>query len=597
MEQADALAELVRSLAKLPSMFSLSFDAIALYAPDGCIVAGNQAARALIGGKLAGARYSQHVAPSELENVASRFAQALGGEQVEFESVFVDRSGKELNVLVRLVPALVEQAIVGVFGFARDTTERLRAEAAREQSRAELESLFHENPDAISMIDAHGIYVRINRAAELLLGYRSDEVGGEKVGRVGMVLRPEQQAGLDDFVAAVIDAGKPRDFEIETVAKGGARHVLAGVAVPIVVKASVTGLFVIARDVTKAKEAVEESALINRRGREIHMLGSDLADPNLQVQKGLEFGLDEFGYESAFEIADSDGEGALVVRRHAGQPLPVGVDDPLLETLFRETQAATPPLEIDEAGLLRRSIALDGSPPFCRTFVGIGLHNLKGHLVAIFFLGYAAKPPLTAGDLEILDGVGRLVSAGIERSTEERRLESLAALDPLTGIANRLSLSDHFERAIAAAFRNGDEIAVYYIDVDKFKGINDRYGHGIGDQVLRTVASRLLDSCRRTDTVARIGGDEFVVIRPGPSIGSHAEALADRMRANLEKPCTFERLTLSFTVGIGISVFSRDGKDERTLLEHADTALYAAKASGIDSTRRYVPVSQPSLPT
>lgn len=588
MERTEGLRGLLQSLAKLPSMFSLSFDAIALYAPDGSIVAGNRAARTLVGGELAGVHYSQHVAPGELEKVAAQFAQTLGGERVEFESVFVDRIGNELNVLVRLVPAIVENAIVGVFGFARDITEWRRAEAAREQSRAELESLFHENPDAISMVDARGIYVRINPAAESLLGYSSAEVGGKKVGRVGMTLSPEQQVGFDGFVAAVIGKGKPRDFEIETIAKAGSRHVLAGVAVPIVVKASVTGLFVIARDVTQAKRAAEEVALINRRGRAIHLLGSDVADPDLQVQKGLEFGLTEFGYESACEITASEGQGGLTVRRLAGQPLRVGADDALLRATFHETLAATTPLEIDEAGLLRRSAALDGSPPFCRSFVGIGLRTLPGHTAAIFFCGSSAKPPLTAGDLEILDGIGRLVTAGIERSTEERRLESLAGLDPLTGLANRLSLSDHFERAIAAALRSGDEIAVYYIDIDKFKNINDTYGHGIGDEVLRTVASRLLDSCRRSDTVARIGGDEFVVLRPGPSIGRHAETLADRMRAKLAAPCTFGELTLSFTVGIGIGVFPGDGKDERTLLERADEALYIGKASGSDSVRRFV---------
>ena len=86
------------------------------------------------------------------------------------------------------------------------------------------------------------------------------------------------------------------------------------------------------------------------------------------------------------------------------------------------------------------------------------------------------------------------------------------------------------------------------------------------------------------------------MLRPGPSIGAISEELAARMRAKLEVPCTFDELTLSFTVGIGISVFSADGKDERTLLEHADTALYAAKANGIDSTRRFVSVPTPSLP-
>lgn len=586
MEPAEGLRELVQSLAKLPSLFSLGFDAIALYGPDGGIVAGNQAARALIGGELLGAHYARYVAPRELEKVASRFARALGGEQVEFESVFIDDSGKERPVLVRLVPALVESAIVGAFGFARDVIERRRAEAACETGHAELESLFAENSDAIAIVDTNGVCVRINPAAELLLGYRSEELGGKLFGRIGMNLSAQQQVDFDGFVASAIGTGKPRDFEFDTVARAGSRLVLGGLAVPIVVEATVTGLFIIARDITKGKVAAEQSALINRRGREIHLLGSDVTDPDLQVRKGLEFGLIEFGFDSAFEIAATDDAGVVSVRRQVGQPLSVGVDDPLLNALFQQTLAAKAPLAIDEAELLRRSADLESSPPFCHAFLGVALGRTGQHRAAIVFLAHSAKPPFTPGDLEISDGIGRLVGAGIERLAEERRLESLAALDPLTRLANRLALSDHFERAIAAALRTGDEIAVYYIDIDKFKTINDTYGHGIGDEVLRTAASRMVDSCRRSDTVARIGGDEFVVLRPGPSVGRHAEALADRMRAKLEAPCTFETLTLSFTVAIGISVFPGDGGDERTLLERADAALYAAKARGIGAAGR-----------
>jgi diguanylate cyclase (GGDEF)-like protein len=147
-------------------------------------------------------------------------------------------------------------------------------------------------------------------------------------------------------------------------------------------------------------------------------------------------------------------------------------------------------------------------------------------------------------------------------------------------------LSDRFTQAIATALRRGEHLAVYFIDVDKFKAINDTHGHHVGDEVLRTVARRLLQACRASDTVARLGGDEFIVLRTAPP-KAKPEALAARLRAHLAAPFDVEGLQLGVSVGIGISVYPQDGKDERTLLESADAALYAAKACGAGSIRRF----------
>jgi diguanylate cyclase (GGDEF)-like protein len=163
----------------------------------------------------------------------------------------------------------------------------------------------------------------------------------------------------------------------------------------------------------------------------------------------------------------------------------------------------------------------------------------------------------------------------------------LAHFDALTGLANRLLLTDRFKRALANAQRHGEGLAVYFIDLDKFKAINDTHGHHVGDEVLRAVARRLLHGCRASDTVARLGGDEFVVLRSGPPGEAGPLAFAARLRVDLEAPCEIEGLHLTLSVGIGISTFPQDGNDERTLLENADTALYVAKASGSGSIRRF----------
>jgi diguanylate cyclase (GGDEF)-like protein len=267
--------------------------------------------------------------------------------------------------------------------------------------------------------------------------------------------------------------------------------------------------------------------------------------------------------------------------------LAIEAGDPIFQQLFRETIAGSALLELDEAALQQCSAQGGGTPVFCRSFIGVPLDFGSGRHGALGFASRSATVPLTDFDREILRSVAELIAVSIDRASEGKRLQGLAHYDALTALPNRLLLSDHFKQAIANAQRRGDHVAVYFIDIDKFKVINDTYGHHAGDEVLRTVARRLLKGCRSSDTVARLGGDEFIVLRPGMSIGAQPEALAARLRADLEAPCDIEGLDLNISVGIGISVFPQDGKDQRTLLESADLALYAAKACGAGSIRRF----------
>jgi diguanylate cyclase (GGDEF)-like protein len=244
-------------------------------------------------------------------------------------------------------------------------------------------------------------------------------------------------------------------------------------------------------------------------------------------------------------------------------------------------------LEADAAALKVRSDAVGGAPAFCRAFLGVSLDVESGRYGALCFASGSATAALTDFDREFVRAVAELAAVSIQRANEDKRLVGLAHFDVLTGLPNRLLLDDRFKQAIATAQRRGEPLTVYYIDVDKFKAVNDTHGHRIGDEVLRAVAARLLQACRASDTVARLGGDEFVVLRSGPFAASRPDELASRLRAALEAPCDIEDLHLKLSAGIGISVFPQDGNDELTLLESADSALYAAKAGGAGSIRRF----------
>jgi len=165
-----------------------------------------------------------------------------------------------------------------------------------------------------------------------------------------------------------------------------------------------------------------------------------------------------------------------------------------------------------------------------------------------------------------------------DRKDAEARLSHLANHDPLTGLPNRNLLHDRLAHAIT---RRGEGLnAVLFLDLDRFKLINDSYGHDVGDELLRAVAARLQHCLRAGDTVARLGGDEFVVLLEDlPSVDA-AAAIAGKIASRLSVPVTVGERELPLAASVGIALHPRDGADPQTLLKHADTAMYRAKEAG-----------------
>jgi diguanylate cyclase (GGDEF)-like protein/PAS domain S-box-containing protein len=175
-----------------------------------------------------------------------------------------------------------------------------------------------------------------------------------------------------------------------------------------------------------------------------------------------------------------------------------------------------------------------------------------------------------------------LYSDATEIIATQRQLEGLAATDPLTKIPNRLQLRDRMEHAFAIARRDGTSVAVAYLDLDAFKPINDKYGHNTGDQILIEVAQRIAGSLREIDTVARIGGDEFVCILPQLSQATESHRALDRLLELLEQPLEVPGIEERFVVSasIGVVVYSGEDIEPDTVLRRADQLMYQAKRLG-----------------
>ncbi len=178
--------------------------------------------------------------------------------------------------------------------------------------------------------------------------------------------------------------------------------------------------------------------------------------------------------------------------------------------------------------------------------------------------------------------IGLFSDISAVKQTQEQ-LYHMANYDSLTGLANRRFFQDRLEQNLQEARRSGEKVAVMFIDLDGFKLINDNMGHRVGDALLRSVAERIRENVRDTDTVARMGGDEFTVVLPRLRDSQHAVLVAQKILSRIAEPVALETQELFTSSSIGIAVFPEDAPDVDGLLQSADTALYRAKERGKNS--------------
>ena len=217
----------------------------------------------------------------------------------------------------------------------------------------------------------------------------------------------------------------------------------------------------------------------------------------------------------------------------------------------------------------------------------VDLTDQRDHFRKAFLLAALALFLLISG------AVGIPTIAWVRRTKEkqgaDRRIRYLAHHDVLTGLANRASLIEILDKALLGLPARGCSLAVHFIDLDHFKGINDAFGHDGGDFLLKTFAERLQAVTRFDDVMARLGGDEFVVVQNNVNSRDDAEKFAHRVVAALTAPITFNAHELAATLSIGFALAPADGSTSDRLLKSADLALYKAKADGRNCVRYFLP--------
>ncbi len=200
----------------------------------------------------------------------------------------------------------------------------------------------------------------------------------------------------------------------------------------------------------------------------------------------------------------------------------------------------------------------------------------KWVLASYLQLEYQNEPALLGWFYEITD-----------RKEMEEKIQHLAYHDPLTDLPNRMLFTDRLQQALSSAKRDKGKLALMFIDLDKFKPVNDMLGHNVGDLLLKEVAQRILCCLRESDTVGRIGGDEFVVLLPSIKAEQDALEVAEKIRYSLDQPFELAGCSLNISSSTGIAIYPEHGNDEKLLLKNADDAMYYAKSVGRDNVQIY----------
>ncbi len=426
--------------------------------------------------------------------------------------------------------------------------------------------------DAVCVVNAQGRFVFVSAACEQLFGYTPEEMVGRKM--LDMVHPEDRETSL--AMATRVQAGElVRGFENRYLHRDGhVVHVLWSARLSERDQLRIA----VAHDITERKRAEMLQATLFAISEAAHD-AEDLPSLFAEIHRIVGTLLPA----SNFFVALYDAQSELIsfpyfVDAFDTPPPPCRLDSGTLSAeVIRSGKALL--LTADTAhSPLAEGRPVTGMPAV--DWLGVPLKHGKRSIGALVVQSYTTAVRYSNQDKQLLQFVSTQVAAAIVRTQLFTRLLHAAGHDTLTGLANRALFEDRFCAMLARARRDQSQFALLYIDLDRFKEVNDTHGHATGDRVLQEVARRLQRGMRESDTVARIGGDEFVVLLTGLLRPEYAGQVAEKIRGSLGEAHKLGELSLVCPPSIGIAVYPEDGISLEALLNHADSAMYSSKKSG-----------------
>jgi len=571
---------LVREKALFEQLFSAAPEAIVLCDPDSKILRANEAFARLFGyciQEAFGANIDLLIADTSSESRAEAhgYTQDVAqGRSIVTETVRYRKDGTPIEVSILGHPIRVDQRQIGVYGIYRDITKRKQMERALEREKAFFEQLFSGAPEAVVLCDNDMRILRVNREFSKLFGFTNQEAVSRNLDELIAPASCGKDAEARDITARVTQ-GELTAMESVRRHKDGSLIDVSILAQPIAVDGEQVGNYGIYRDISDRKRAERALSEAHSKVEQLHQAAELLEKAKTEVD------VYAIAVQAAERILgfphcaiDAVEKGVLVTKAMSSEA-------PKTRNRSRSIAEAGAAGEALQSGIptlldppTHRILAeTEDKPVLCLLTVPI-------QELGVFQAASEKPHAFSESDIRYLGILLGHTTEAISRIRLEEKLKDQATRDPLTGVFNRRHFNEVIEQEVRRAKRYDHPLGLLMIDVDKFKHINDHYGHQAGDMVLQSIARILRDTVRETDVIVRYGGDEFLVVLT--ETAEECAGVARRMRAAIEGTRVIaNNSSIPVSISIGTAAWnSHSGATVEEALAEADEKMYEDKRLG-----------------
>ena len=483
------------------------------------------------------------------QGFVAKYAAVLSTGQPLEEEFALARPGQRPRWLHHQIVAIAD----GVAITTREITERKEAELAMRQQQAEMAAMNDASPLGLIHADPSGHCTYVNRTFETITGLTRAEALGDAWMRA---VHPNDRAVLEEALKHIRETQQPFQNTLRCVHLDGTIVWISFKVAAIVLDGGIEGYVGTVDDITLVRKSV--MALRESEAR-LRTIADTLPAMIAYIDYDEIYRFHNLAYEREFCEADLQVRGRSV-----------------LETIGEERYAVLQPYI--KSALRGQIVSFEEEDASC------GYER-------VFEVNYI---PQFDEDRATVVGFHVMRQDITAQKREKQRLLKLSQIDALTGLTNRAGFLQKLNDSMAACRETSSMMAVMYMDVDRFKPVNDTYGHSVGDALLKAFSTRLTHTMRASDTIARLGGDEFTIIMERVNRVEDAAALAGKIVNAMQAPFEIGSLTVSISASIGLTFYSGEEIEPAELLNRADMLLYEAKQAGRNTFRAGPPQPTPN---
>ncbi|HYD96089.1 MAG TPA: diguanylate cyclase [Noviherbaspirillum sp.] len=574
---------------------------------DGCgkIISFNQAAEQTFGYRsedVLGCDLADIIIPPEwrqqhrqgVERVLATGESTLLNRRIELTAMRADGSSFPVELAVVALQVQGERMFTA---FIRDISHSKRSQAMLKDSAVRYRQLVELSPEA-TFVYRNGKIALFNQAASRLLGVR-DPAG--LMGRSMFdFIHPDHHPLYHERARLTPQEAQPTPFLEQVWLRADGTAFDAEIGATNLIYNGKPSVQVVVRDITERKRA---EALQLGQNQILNMVATGASLP--EILHAIALFVEKQSGRGLCSILLCNGDGTALVDRVAPS-LPASFREQARDmrigpcqcscgtAAFRGEPVIVTDIASDPLWASWRELAIEHGLKACTSWPIIGKNRKVLGTFALYFKESAA-PAKT--DLQLFGICTNLAGIAIESRVSEERIRYLAHYDGLTSLPNRFLFKEYLDLALRNARRHANKFAVLFLDLDRFKEINDTLGHDAGDLVLREMARRLRDCLRHTDKIARMGGDEFYVLIEELDDGRYAADVAQKLVEAAARPVCIGGREHSLSASIGIAIYPDDGSDGQMLLKNADKAMYRAKDMGKNAFQSFSPLKPRPAPS